>query len=629
MSEINVPDTLLRQLVEADEAGNGAGAVAADTPRCLRLMEQARLDAERTRDHSTQSATTTAAVALPDNGSIPNTIGRFQIVHRIGHGAYGLVYLGLDVDLQRPTAVKVPRMLTLLDGKRRKRFLRESKAAAALNHPNIVTVYEAGFDGELAYIASAYCSAGTLEDFLAKGQTLSTEVAARVAATLADAIGHAHERGIIHRDLKPSNLFVQGPSNHDSYRDSDARDSDAKSLPRLIQVADFGLATIQSEFADATATEGIVGTPAYMAPEQARGDAAAVGPATDIYAIGVILYRMLTGRVPFVDDDQFALLRKVAEGNAVRPRLLRGEIHRDLEAVCLKCLAVNPAERYSSAAGLRDDLQNYLAGKPVSARPYRLTDSWVAWMKREPLVASLVALSVALLLTVIGGSVFAAGVFRKQRDDLRTQLTATEEARAETERLNVTLNRKLDEASADHMIRMFDEVIESGEATATHYQERGERAMNYGDYEKAYGDFQKYQKLAPGNPYVYTYMSWLLSCGSDEIRNPERALAMAEKARATGNSGHWSVRHVLGYALYVNGRFQEALDELSYSVENDPLGGQAIMWSYKAMSEHQLGLREDAKKSLAEAARIREERNQTSVFFELNFERAQRLLSGE
>ncbi len=623
-----IPDSVLQRMIAADENPGSAAAADPSVPRCLSLLQQASSGAADIGEFSERATASTSDATSVGLGRVygaatPASIGRFRIIRRLGHGAYGIVWLGLDADLQRLAAVKVPRLLTMIDGKRRKRFLRESKAAAALDHPNIVTVYETGFDGELAFIATAYCAGGTLEDYLAKELTLSTKIAAQIALTLADAIGHAHDRGVVHRDLKPSNLFVGADPEHALPEISSA------TLPDRIQIADFGLAMIQSELADATATEGIIGTPAYMAPEQARGDAAAVGPVTDIYAIGVILYRMLTGRTPLVDDDSFALLKKITVGRFVRPQLLRSELHRDLEAICLKCLALDPADRYASAKLLRADLQNHLDGRPVSARPYRFTDAWVAWMKREPVVACLAALSALLLVTVIAGSLVAARVFRTQRDDLRSQLDATNVAKSETERVNRALSQKLNEASADHMMRLFDEAIESGKATATQYMERGERAMNFGQYEKARGDFLTAMEMAPENAHGYSYLSWLLVCGSEEILDPECALELSLKSREiSSNPNHYSLLHCHGFALYANGRYQEALDALVDALEGDPVGGHSLTWSYRAMAEFQLGLRRRAELSLARATEIRHARDETNVFFNLNFERAQRLIHG-
>lgn len=638
-----VAESVLQRLIAADENPDSDAPADPAVPPCLKLMHQARSDAlipgkmtagETPANFATISDLRTDAHGRFDLEATPDSIGRFRIIRRLGHGAYGIVWLGLDPDLQRYAAVKVPRMLTMLDSKRRKRFLRESQATAALEHPHVATVYETGFDGELAYIASAYCGGGTLEDYLVSNHTLSTEVAARTAMTIAGAIAHAHQRGIVHRDLKPSNLFLQAEDDlkseftEPSSEQTQGAIGNPATLPERIQVADFGLATIQTELADVTATEGIVGTPAYMAPEQARG-VSSVGPAADVYAIGVILYRMLTGRTPLIDDDPFVLLKKIAIGSFVRPQLLRSEVHRDLEAICLKCLALTPTDRYASAEDLQIDLQNFLLGKPVVARPYRFTDAWMSWIKREPAVTALAAFASLLLVAVIAGWIVAAGVFRKQRDDLRGQLNATLKANAETERLNAVLSRKLHEDTAGQIMRGLDEFIESGSANASHYNQRGEWAMNFGQYYKALSDFQRYQELAPENPYGYAHMAWLLACAPDNVMDPERALTMAIKARDTGNADHWSVLHCYGYALYANGNYSKALPVLTDAVEGASIGATSFIWTYRAMAEYQLGMHEAAKNSLAEAHKIREQRDEKSVFFDLNFERAQRLILGD
>jgi serine/threonine protein kinase len=290
-------------------------------------------------------------------------LGRFRIVRELGHGAFGVVFLAHDLALGREVALKVPRAEALVTPEVRARFQQEARAAAGLDHPNLVPVYDAGEEGPLCYIASAYCPGVTLAAWLkARAEPVPPRTAARLVATLAGAVEHAHRRGVLHRDLKPGNVMLDssgaGPGD------------DLGFTPRL---TDFGLA----KFADGgagvpagcqTQSGAILGTPSYMAPEQAGGQSKAVGPAADVYALGAILYDILTGRPPFRADSTLETLLLVRLEEPVPPARLRPRLPRDLETVCLKCLHKDPARRYGSAQDLADDLQRFLDGRPVKAR---------------------------------------------------------------------------------------------------------------------------------------------------------------------------------------------------------------------------------------------------------------------
>jgi hypothetical protein len=298
-------------------------------------------------------------------------VGRFRITHELGRGGFGIVFLAEDSRLGRKVALKVPRPEVAGEPTLRQRFLREAHSAAALDHPNVASVYEAGEADGLCYIASAYCPGGNLAAWLRRhpGPVPMRQAAALVAA-LAGAVQHAHEHGVLHRDLKPSNILLAPPS------------GEADELGFVPKVTDFGLAKLLEEADDETTSGILLGTPSYMAPEQVEGRSRAVGVATDVYALGVILYELLTGRTPFRGPSLLMTLDQVRTAEPVAPRALRRDVARDLDVICLKCLQKSPRDRYASAADLAADVQRFLRHEPIRARPVGfVTRAW-RWCQR-------------------------------------------------------------------------------------------------------------------------------------------------------------------------------------------------------------------------------------------------------
>jgi len=343
-------------------------------------------------------------------------LGRFEIVRELGRGGNGIVYEAYDPVLRRSVALKLPRPETLVSAERRWRFLQEAQAVAALNHPHLVPVYEVGEIGPACYIASAYCAGPTLAQWMQSQQEpVDPKTAVRLVATLAETMQYVHSQGILHRDLKPSNVLLESPERErDAGREvqspndpKQAGRMDAQLVPKL---TDFGLAKLFTGQIDGTATGAVMGTPAYMAPEQAEGRSRSIGLETDVYALGAILYELLTGRPPFRGESDIDVLRQVAERSPVAPRRLRPDFPRDLEAVCLKCLDDEPQQRYRSAGELADDLKCFLADKPVSARPSSPLRRLGKWSRRQPVVAGLAG---SLLLAVLAG--FAAVTWQWRR----------------------------------------------------------------------------------------------------------------------------------------------------------------------------------------------------------------------
>ncbi len=421
-----------------------------------------------------------------------NRLGRFQIRRELGHGGAGIVFLAFDPKLGREVALKIARPEIVVMPELRKRFQQEARAAAVLDHPNVVPVYEAGEEQGICYIASAYCPGVTLGAWLRnRTEPVGFDEAARLIATLADAVEHAHRRGILHRDLKPGNVLLaypspqtrknpspqppprsgegekaKNPSPHPPPRSGEGekamnptpqppprsgegeknaagsllfasgRGAGGEGLPdsplsasgrgaggeglsvAIPRITDFGLAKLLdgAHEADATGSGTILGTPAYMAPEQAAGLSSDAGPAADVYALGVLLYEVLTGRPPFKADTVSETLVLVRNEEPLPPAKLRPRVPRDLETICLKCLYKDPRKRYASAQALAGDLGLFLAHKPITARPASRWERAVKWVRRRPALSALMAVSGAAVLAVAVILLTANERLRHQRD---------------------------------------------------------------------------------------------------------------------------------------------------------------------------------------------------------------------
>jgi len=334
-----------------------------------------------------------------DNGDISGQrLGRFEIIRLLGSGGGGLVFQARDPQLHRNVALKIPRPDSVLNARRRERFLREAQAIASLQHPYLATVFEAGELGPICFIASEYCSGPTLAQWLAeRTEPVLPRVAALLTSLICEAVSHIHQHGILHRDIKPSNILLQPLTNNLG----DSSLQAAQSIGYLPRLTDFGLARLLHS--DTGNIDADVGTPSYMAPEQALGHNDSIGVTTDVYGIGALLYHLLTGQPPFRGENDAATRQLVAEQRLVSPRFLRPDLPRELEAICLKSLASTPSDRYGSAEQLREELQRYLQGKPIAALRYYRIQRFAKSYRRHPLVATLLtALSVTLIAAWLG-----------------------------------------------------------------------------------------------------------------------------------------------------------------------------------------------------------------------------------
>jgi WD40 repeat protein len=339
----------------------------------------------------------------------------------------GIVYQARHLRLNRVVALKMILAGAHADARDRQRFLAEAQAVAQLQHPNIVQIFEIGEHAGLPFFTLEYIAGGSLAHRL-RAQPLEPRAAAALVEQLARGTAFAHEHGIVHRDLKPENVLLA-----------------ADGTPKI---ADFGLAKRVDAGEQFTATGTVLGTPSYMAPEQASGQTHAVGPAADVYSLGALLYRALTGRPPFQAATPLDTLAQVVKAEPVPPAQLQPQLPRDLETICLKCLHKVPQRRYGSAAELADDLRRFLAGEPIAARRTSAVERAVKWARRRPAQAAVLAVSAVAALALLGGGLWFTDELRRERDHARRQEADARLARDDAQRQKADADRAWREAAA-------------------------------------------------------------------------------------------------------------------------------------------------------------------------------------
>jgi tetratricopeptide (TPR) repeat protein len=354
---------------------------------------------DETSSGATLDANRTVSQVVTPAEDVGRRIGAFDLLEEIGRGGMGIVYKAWQRGLNRVVALKMIRGRAHCDPNAVSRFRREAEAVARLHHPNIVHVHEVGEQGGQPYLVMEYVPGPSLARRLSAGP-LSARDTAALLETLARAVEHAHRSGVVHRDLKPSNVLLTPSPAAESSGTEARRDDLADSIPKIV---DFGLAKFEATDSDPTLSGAVLGTPNYMAPEQARGDAKRVGPGADVWALGAILYECLTGRPPFQAGTTLDILWLIAERDPVPPTSLNPRVPGDLETVCLKCLEKGVEQRYPSAQELADDLGRFGRDEPIRARPPSAVYQLRKFVRRNKgLFAGVAAVLVALILGLVG-----------------------------------------------------------------------------------------------------------------------------------------------------------------------------------------------------------------------------------
>lgn len=400
------------------------------------------------------TASQVSAGPQPDSTAVPLALPEtdFEPIRLLGRGAMGYVILARQRNLQRLVAVKLLRPSLTFRAALKRRSQAEAEAIARLQHPHIVQIYQVGETDGHPYLVLEYMDAGSLDITLAR-QPLSSAEGAELVAAIALAVQHGHHQGVIHRDLKPANILLRTRS---------ASEPGTGSLPWIPKVSDFGLARIfQNEAATAGPTANldatdtlvgqVLGTPSYMAPEQAAGRSDQVGPAADVYALGAILYECLTGKPPFRGGSVAETLAQVQSQDPVSVRSLRPGVPRDLETICLKCLAKDPSERYASPQAVAEDLGRFARGEPVHARPVGPLRISLKWARRRPLPAGLLLLAAAL------ATGWWVAVLRHQQQlqhEIEQTRSARDRAEAHYRSALEAVRRLLDRVGQEHLAQI-------------------------------------------------------------------------------------------------------------------------------------------------------------------------------
>jgi len=370
----------------------------------------------------------------------------YEIIEEIGHGGMGVVFKARQVALDRVVALKTILAHGAIREEQKRRFVGEARAMALLQHPHIVQIHEIGESQGHPFLVMEYVPGASLRERLA-GKPLPPRQAAEMVAVLARAVQAAHEQGIIHRDLKPNNILL-GPDG----------------TPKI---CDFGLAKCLEGTADQTQTGQLLGTPSYMAPEQVLRAQGAQGPAVDVYALGVLLYEILAGRPPFLADNPLDTLQLVTGQEPLPLRRWQPRTPRDLETICLKCLEKAPGRRYPSAQALADDLQRFLAGEPICARPAGPVERGWRWCRGHPTGTALAGAVAAALVAVLA----VAGAYNQR---LAGELARTDAARRQVLSSQEKLHHTLTHAVAERLDGDLRELAAVPLTMATLLENRGD-----------------------------------------------------------------------------------------------------------------------------------------------------------
>jgi tetratricopeptide (TPR) repeat protein len=591
-----------------------------------------------------------AEKAAPPGEDVPSTVVRpapplpsvpgYELVRELGRGGMGVVFLATQVRLRRPVALKMPP--AELAGEDWRRFRTEAEAAARLHHPHVVQVYETGEHQGQPFMVMELLEGGSLAQKLAQAP-LAPRPAAELLEVLARAVQHAHERGVVHRDLKPANVLL-------------SEDGTPK-------VTDFGLARRLDLGSAHTQTGAVLGTPSYMAPEQAAGRAREAGPAADVYALGAILYECLTGRPPFRGATLCETTLQVLHQEPVPPRKLQPSVPRDLETICLKCLRKEPHKRYASARDLADDLRRQLDGRSVVARPASRAERAWRWARRNPRDAALALVVLLTLLLVVGAWFWRARAHQaRDRDALEALSQAVSvleqartggdpdkwaKARALTLRAQVLLEEgtgqpELAEGPRALLHQLDEEEGDDKQLAQLEQIRRGRAHAGRREWDRAAACYAQARKLGPTTWPMHEGHFWfeyaavrLLSgdrdgyraacarmvqrCGkvpllpgyfvaractlaADSVEDPAQPERLAETDLKASPKEPWLVTEQ-GALRYRAGAFEEAelLEEQSMRADGRR-GAAVVSWLWLALTKQRLGKTEEARRLLGRAA---------------------------
>ena len=492
----------------------------------------------RSTDGARDDRTLTSAPPLPRRSfAMPAeptpSIAGYEMLGELGRGGMGMVFKARQTSLDRVVAIK------LLTAGSRQRFRTEAEAIARVQHPNIVQIFEVGEAQGRPYLSQEYIAAGSLADQL-DGTPWSGQAAARLVAKLAGAMHFTHERHIVHRDLKPANVLMA--------------DADTP------KISDFGLAKKLDDDSGETVTGDIMGSPSYMAPEQASGAHPSDRRAADIYSLGAILYELLTGRPPFRGETPIDTVYQAVSIEAVSPVGCNPKFRADLETICLKCLEKSPSRRYASAKDLADELRRFLAGNPIHARPVGVWTRTAKWARRRPGAAAAIGIGVlAAMVILVGGTYYNFHL----NAALRT-------ARTEEQRRTATLSQA--QEMVDRLVSDFGE----GDLASLPHSESARRKL---------------------------LDAALTFCRDMQAENPEQPQLRWQIGRAQRQAA--DLQALLGEQNEAEKSYVEAIDVLQALVAEHPQSRYGASWPERALNRANLlassGRRAEADKSYREA----------------------------